>query len=348
MEVFKHKGIFQLENGQYLKDIAIAYHTYGQFNADQTNVIWICHALTANSDVKDWWPNIIEDKGLYSESKYFIICANMIGSCYGSTGPLSLNPETQQPYGHLFPELTIRDIVKAHQLLAKHLGLKKINTIIGGSMGGQQALEWAIIEPLRFENLILLATNAIHSAWGIAYNESQRLAIYADRTYYSGEKNGGEKGLLAARSIALLSYRTYHAYVNKQSENNPEKTKNFKAASYQKYQGEKLINRFNAYSYVTLLNAMDSHNVGRRREQTKKVLSLVKAHTLCIAIQSDNLFPPEEQYFISEHIEHTKYVSIDSSFGHDGFLVETEKISQHIKRFYQAQKISKKQYIAFD
>ncbi len=348
MNTYKHQGRFYLENGQYLKDITIGYTTYGAINADKSNVVWICHALTANSDPAEWWPALVGSDCLYSEKDYFIVCANIIGSCYGSTNPLSCNDETGQQYFHLFPEITIRDMVKAHQLLAKHLNIKKIHTLIGGSLGGQQALEWAISESDAVDHLILLATNAAHSPWGIAFNESQRLAIYADRTYYSQYADGGKKGLLAARSIALLSYRTYNVYSNSQKENHDSKLKNFNASTYQKYQGEKLANRFNAFSYVTLSKAMDSHNVGRNRESVEKALSQIKAKTLCIAIKSDILFPPMEQYFLSEHIPLSKYVEIESGYGHDGFLIETLAISLQIKTFYRSIKQEKKTCLEFD
>ncbi len=348
MKIYQHKGKFSLESGQYLNDIEIAYHTFGELNADKSNVIWICHALTANSDPTEWWKGLVGTHHLLNEKKYFIICANIIGSCYGSTGPLQTNPETQQMYFHLFPHITIRDMVKSHQVLAKHLGIKKINVLIGGSLGGQQALEWAIVEADKIENLILLATNAAHSPWGIAYNESQRLAIFSDRSYYSYQANGGQKGLLAARSIALLSYRSYNTYLQSQKEDNNTKVKDFKAATYQKYQGEKLVNRFNAFSYVTLSKAMDSHNVGRNRESIPKALAAIKAKTLCIAITTDQLFPPIEQYFISQHIPCAMYVEIESEYGHDGFLIEIENISKVIKTFFQQQNSHKKVCMEFD
>jgi homoserine O-acetyltransferase/O-succinyltransferase len=348
MNTYQHQGLFYLENGQYLKDITIGYTTYGAMNSDKSNVVWICHALTANSDPAEWWPGLVGPNCLYSEKDYFIVCANIIGSCYGSTNPLSINSDTGQAYFHLFPEITIRDIVKAHKLLAKQLNIKKIHTLIGGSLGGQQALEWAITENDRIEHLILLATNAAHSPWGIAFNESQRLAVYADRTYYSQHTDGGKKGLLAARSIALLSYRTYDAYSNSQKESHDNKLRNYNAASYQKYQGEKLVNRFNAYSYVVLSKAMDSHNAGRNRTSTEHALSNVKAKTLCLAIKSDLLFPPSEQYFLSEHIPCSKYTEIESDYGHDGFLIETLAISLQIKTFYNSIKQEKKACMEFD
>jgi homoserine O-acetyltransferase/O-succinyltransferase len=348
MDIYQHKGLFHLENGKYLKDIEIAYHTFGKLNADKSNVIWVCHALTANSDPTDWWKGLVGGDHLFNEKKHFIICANIVGSCYGSTSPLHINNENNQAYYHLFPDITIRDMVKAHQLLSEHLGIKKINTLIGGSLGGQQALEWAIVDQEKFDNLILLATNAQHSPWGIAFNESQRLSIFADRSYFSQQTTGGQKGLVAARSIALLSYRTYNAYCKTQEEKSNHKLTGFNAASYQKYQGEKLVNRFNAFSYVTLTKTMDSHNVGRNRESVKNALAEIKAKTLCIAIKSDIIFPPSEQYFLSEHISNATYAEIESEFGHDGFLIETEGISKVIKDFFRKQNNTKKAFVEFD
>jgi homoserine O-acetyltransferase/O-succinyltransferase len=153
MDIYQHKGLFHLENGQYLKGIEIAYHTFGALNADKSNVIWICHALTANSDPTEWWKGLVGSNHLFNEKKHFIVCANILGSCYGSTSPLHIDPQTNQIYYHLFPDITIKDMVKAHQLLAKHLGIKKINTLIGGSLGGQQALEWAIEDKEKFDSI---------------------------------------------------------------------------------------------------------------------------------------------------------------------------------------------------
>lgn len=339
---YKHK--FVLESGKSLPELQIAYHTYGKLNAKKDNVIWVCHALTANSDVFDWWQGLFGNNNLFNPEDHFIVCANIIGSHYGSTGPLSINPNTGNPYYHHFPEITIRDIVNSHELLRKHLEIEKINTLIGGSLGGQQALEWAILKNDLFENLILLATNAQHSPWGIAFNESQRLAIKADRSWYNFSPDAGLKGLKAARSIALLSYRNYNTYTSTQKEDNDDKTENFKASSYQNYQGEKLVNRFNAYSYWHLSKAMDSHNVGRNRDGVEKALKQIKAKTLVIGISSDILFPTVEQKFLAKHIVNAKYTEIDSLYGHDGFLIETEKISNEIQKYFTNKELKKENY----
>ncbi|MCL4639993.1 MULTISPECIES: homoserine O-acetyltransferase family protein [Olivibacter] len=330
---FNYNKTFRLENGKRLKGLQIAYHTYGRLNTRKDNVVWVCHALTANSDVFDWWPGLFGERDLFNPQEHFIICANIIGSHYGTTNPLTTNPSTDQPYYLSFPQFSIRDLVAAHELLAQHLGIDKIKVLIGGSLGGQQAMEWAIIHPDRIENLVLLATNAQHSPWGVAFNESQRLAISADRTFYANKPNGGAKGLKVARSIALLSYRTYETYGATQLESSDEKIDDFRASSYQNYQGEKLVKRFNAYSYWFLSKAMDAHNVGRGRDGAEKALQHIRAKTLVIGITSDILFPLDEQKYLAKHIRNAKFAAINSFYGHDGFLIETKQISKEIAAF---------------
>jgi homoserine O-acetyltransferase len=333
-QTYIHKQAFSLESGVTLPSLQIAYHTYGALNKEKNNVIWVCHALTANADVFDWWPGLFGSTDLYNPNDHFIVCANNLGSCYGTTGPVSQNED--ESLFSKFPQVTIRDMVNAHDLLRQHLGIEKIHTVMGGSQGGQQALEWSIQKPHLFEHLILVATNARHSPWGIAFNESQRLAIKADETYFTDTAEGGQKGLAAARTIALLSYRNYHTYGETQKEDTHEKTNDFKSSSYQQYQGEKLVKRFNAYAYVTLSKAMDSHNVGRGRGSVEKALAEVKAKTLVIGVTSDILFPLTEQKQLSQNIQNAAYAEIDSFYGHDGFLIETEKLAGEIKKFYAA------------
>ncbi len=322
-----------LESGKQLRNLKVAYHTYGRLNAKKDNVIWVCHALTANSDVFSWWTGLIGKKELFNPEEHFIVCANVLGSHYGTTNPLSTNPITGNPYYLSFPEFSIRDFVKAHQLLAVHLGIESIKVLIGGSLGGQQALEWSIMANKSIENLVLLACNAAHSPWGIAFNESQRLAISTDRSFYAQKKDGGTKGLKTARSIALLSYRTYQAYGATQLESSNEKTGDFRASSYQNYQGEKLVKRFNAYSYWYLTKAMDSHNVGRGRRSIVEALKLVRANTLVIGIENDVLFPVSEQEFLASHIPGAQYKFVNSVYGHDGFLIETQTLTGLISNF---------------
>ena len=334
-QIFKSTHPIELESGQRIQQLEIGYHTYGKLNENRDNVVWVCHALTANSDVMDWWKGLFGKNEFFNPEEHFIVCANILGSPYGTSNPLSENPVTGQPYYLAFPQFTVRDIIKAHQQLAEHLKIDQIEILIGGSLGGQQAAEWAIIEPLRIKNLILIATNARHSPWGIAFNESQRLALSADRTFYSNTPDGGRKGLKAARSIALLSYRGYKTYTVSQQDENDNISDDHRASSYQNYQGEKLVNRFNAYSYWYLSKAMDSHNVGRNRNGVEKALSLIKARTLVIGIKSDVLFPIEEQQYLFRHIPKSAFAELDSFYGHDGFLIETEALTNIITSFFK-------------
>ena len=323
---------FELENGAVLPGLEIAYHAYGDFLPGKP-VVWVCHALTASSDVHAWWPGLFGPDDLFNPHDYSVICAHVIGGCYGSTGPLSVDPRTGHPWYHSFPAITIRDMVAAHQRLAEYLGIGHIDVLIGGSLGGQQAVEWAVSEPSRFNRLVLIATNARHSAWGIAFNETQRMAIEADPTWAQDRPDAGLLGMKTARALALLSYRSYEAYQTSQQEESHELPRVFRAASYQRYQGEKLARRFNAFSYHVLSRAMDSHHVGRNRHGLRKALGRVKAQTLVVGITSDQLFPVEEQRELAEHIKGASLVTIESPFGHDGFLVETRQLSALLKLF---------------
>lgn len=330
---FRSSEPFRLENGQSLPGLEIAYHTYGERAPDDSNVVWVCHALTANSDVCDWWAGLFGPGCLFDPERYFIVCANNLGSCYGTTGPLSLDPEQKCPYYHDFPAITIRDMVNAHDTLRRHLGIDRVHLLIGGSQGGQQALEWSIRYPQLFEHLVLIATNAVHSPWGIAFNESQRLAIANDPTWREYSAKAGLNGMKTARGIALLSYRHYHTYGRSQQAPNDNLTDHFPAASYQRYQGEKLARRFNAFSYWALSKAMDTQNVGRGRGGVQAALETVRARTLVVSVSSDILFPPVEQEYIARHIPGAQYAGIDSDYGHDGFLTETQALRTVIADF---------------
>ena len=334
VKVLRHRQAFPLECGQSLPEVDIAYCTYGTLSPQRDNVIWICHALTANADVLDWWDGLVGIGKLFDPKKHFIVCANMLGSCYGSTCPSSVNPLTNEAYGKDFPLITIRDIVRAHQILCNHLKINKIKVAIGGSMGGQQVLEWAIIEPDLFENIIPIATNAKHSPWAIAFNESQRMALEADPTLFSNESNAGINGLEAARAIAMLSYRHYKTYDLSQQDEMP-KIENYRAGSYQRYQGLKLRKRFEPLAYYWLSKAMDSQDVGRARGGLKKALKKIKANTLVIGIKTDILFPISEQKFLAKHIKNANLKKINSDYGHDGFLIEYKRLSKIIRSFLQ-------------
>lgn len=333
---FQYFQPLELESGETLPGFQLFYTTYGKLNARRNNVVWVCHALTGNANPLDWWDGLFGVGKLYNPQEYFIICVNMLGSCYGSTGPLSINAETNQPFYHDFPTITNRDNVRAFDLLREHLELDHIHTLIGGSMGGQQALEWSIMKPAVVQHLIQIASNAQHSPWGIAFNESQRMAIQSDATWKDNSPEAGLEGMRTARSIALLSYRHYRTYQNTQYEGNPDKIGGYRASSYQRYQGEKLARRFNAFSYWTLSCAMDSHHVGRGREGIKEAIQQIQAKVLFVGIASDILFPVTEQEFLHHQLPGSQLAVIDSDYGHDGFLLEFTKLTRHIADFYQA------------
>jgi len=333
--IYIHKSPVVLESGAVLPEVRIQYSTLGDRNADDSNVIWICHALTANSDVESWWPGLVGSDYLFNPEEHFVICANILSSCYGTTGPTETNPVTNAPYFLSFPIVTIRDMVMIHDILREHLSIHSVHTLIGGSLGGQQAMEWAIQKPEYFKHLILLSTNAFHSPWGIAFNESQRMAIDMDPTWRNPSLDAGREGLKTARAIAMLSYRSYETYVETQSEEDSSKTDDYRATTYQHYQGDKLVKRFNCHSYWYLSKAMDSHHVGRNRKSVSDALSKIAAKTIVIGISSDILFPVCEQEFLAQQIPNAAYVCIDSLYGHDGFLTEIEKLDVVIREFYQ-------------
>ncbi|MGC4036911.1 MAG: homoserine O-acetyltransferase [Chitinophagaceae bacterium] len=331
MKIYNYDSPFTFENGATLSGITIAYHTFGELNAAKDNVVWVCHHLTANSNAVEWWPGMIGVDCIINPAKHFIVCANILGSCYGTTGPLSINSTTGKPYYTDFPFPTIRDMVKAHILLRKHLGIDKINLLIGGSMGGYQALEWCIMEKDAIEKMILLATSPMESAWGIAIHTAQRLAIEADSTWQDHSKDAGSKGLKAARAIGMLTYRNYSIMVQNQTDPDSEKIDDFKAASYINYQGEKLVKRFHAYCYWLLTKSMDSHNIARGRgTKIESILKSITQHTLLIGVTNDILCPLEQQQIMADNIPDSSFVTVYSTYGHDGFMVETEKISKHI------------------
>lgn len=331
MDFFHYPHSIALESGGTLPALTIAYTTYGTLNAEKSNVVWVCHALTANSDAADWWKGVVGPKHVIDPEKYFIVCANILGSCYGSSGPLSINPANGQPYYHSFPLITIRDMVQAHILLRQHLGIEKIFLLMGGSMGGYQAMEWCVIEKEVISNLFLLATSPTESAWGIATHTAQRLAIEADCTWQNPSPQAGAKGLKAARAMGMLTYRNYGIMVQQQTDGDTEKLDHYKASSYIQYQGDKLVQRFNAYSYWLLTKSMDSHHLARGRGGNLiPILQSMLQRTLIVGISSDILCPLVEQQFLARYMPHSQLIAIDSSYGHDGFMVESTLISQQL------------------
>lgn len=332
LQFFHSDFPFQLECGEVLPELTIGYHTFGKLNEEGTNVIWVCHALTANSDVSDWWSELFGVGKILDPNQYFIVCANILGSCYGTTCARSISPKTDQAYSIDFPLVTMRDIVKSHDLLRKELNIKEIALCIGGSCGGHQVLEFAHLQPDLIKRMALLVTAARESAWVIATHEAQRLAIEADETWQKDYDEAGAKGLKAARGIGLLGYRTFQSYVNRQTDEN-DKLENLRASSYISYQGEKLVKRFYAQCYYFLTKSLDTHHLGRGRESIESVLENLQMPAFILSIDSDNLIPPSEQQILADFLPNNEHHLITSDFGHDGFLIEAPTINKLILKW---------------
>lgn len=351
---YTYKEKFDFEAGGSVNGLRLVYHASGlrlaveedcaegrEGHAEGRKVIWICHALTANSDAEEWWPELVGPGKFFDTEKYIVVCVNMLGSAYGSSGPSSpipsylstsgANAGAARPYYFDFPLITVRDIVRANILVRKHLGIRSIDLLVGGSIGGFQALEWAVMEPDVIRQAVFIACGARATPWLTAHNESQRMALEADPSFRAAESlKGGEAGLRAARSMALISYRSYEGYNSTQEEQSEDTVFADRAGSYQRYQGKKLSDRFDAYSYYYLTRSVDSHNLGRGRGGVRAALASIRSRCIVVGIDSDCLFPVCEQRLIAESIPGAEYHEITSRFGHDGFLLEYEQLKRII------------------
>ena len=316
-----------LEAGGVLEDARIVFHTSAPSRGGLP-VVWICHALTANSDPEDWWPEMVGPGKGIDTLRCFVVCVNVPGSPYGSESPASLRPDGR-PWLLDFPRITIRDMVQALSAVRRHLGLQHIDRLIGSSIGGFQAVEWLLAEPDLFGHVYLMATAPRISPYLSACVEAQRMALEADPTFrQAADIHGGETGLKCARAQALISYRCFRGYGMTQSEPDPDTLFAGRAASYERYQGEKLVRRqFDAYSYYTLCYALDSHNAGRGRGGVAAALGCIRARVTVIVIDTDMIFPPEEGRLWAGWIPGVQLREISSDFGHDGFLLETAQIA---------------------
>lgn len=311
VKLFRYEAPFRTEQGDVVDGLVVAYHTYGKLSSEKDNVLWICHALTANSDVADWWSGLFGEGKLYDPSKYFIVCANKLGSQYGSTSPLN---------NAGCPTFSIRDNIEAFKLLASYLGIDSIKILIGGSTGGAQALEWAIMEPERIKNLGVIASLHRTSTWITAFSETQKMAIEAAKD----EKSG----LAVARAISMILYRGPLGYNLSQT---PESV-----GSYQIHQGDKFSKRYNSACYLQMLATLLTHDVSRGRGSTENALGKIKARTICVAIDTDLAFPSTEIEQMANMIPKGSFRKIHSDFGHDGFLLEFAQITEAFKPIFNS------------
>ena len=324
---------FHLEMGGQIDQPQIAYHTYGKLNEDKSNVIVVCHALTANSNPDIWWNGLYGVGDIFDWDKYFIVCANNLGSPYGTSSAASIDPETGERFGMDFPFFTIRDTANLIIRLLEDLEIDQIKLMIGGSCGGNIAQEIAYQWTDQIENLVLLCCSPMESPWVIAIHESQRIALKSDPTLMEKHEEAGQAGLKACRAFALPFYRSHPSFRLRQTEMDPNKVDNFKASSYIEYQGQKFIDRFDAHCYYGLLNCLDTHNIGRDRESMENALSKITANTVVIGFDTDLLVPKVEQEFLAKHIPGGNYAEIETLFGHDAFLIEHEAIRNTIRKY---------------
>jgi homoserine O-acetyltransferase/O-succinyltransferase len=340
-----------LQLGGQFGPVTLAYETWGTLNAAGDNAVLITHALTGNSHAHDekrpddakaaWWNPLIGPGRPFDTSRSFVICSNILGSCYGSTGPSSLDPQTGQPYGMRFPVVTIRDMVDAQRRLIEHLGVRKIAMVAGGSIGGQQALEWAVCYPELVKKVIVVAATAALTAQAIAFSEVQRQAIMADRLWQKGKYRPGEgpdAGLAIARMLSMITYQSEESMelrfarrANRQGDivspsGYADLGKRFDVEGYLYYQGNALVKRFDANSYLYISRAMDLYDVSEGYASLDAALRRIRSKTLFIGIRSDFLFPAVRVRWLADQVSavggDATYVELDSPHGHDAFLKE--------------------------
>jgi len=332
-------GPLRLESGVELSQVTVAYRTWGRLNVERDNAVLVCHALTGSADVDQWWPGLLGPSKALDPSRDFVICANVLGSCYGSTGPTSLSPTTGRRYGAGFPAVSVRDMVEVQVRLLDEIGVAEIALVIGGSLGGMQALEWAALHPERVEAVVAISVGARQSAWCIGLSEAQRHAIYADARWREGAYDPADPptaGLAAARMMAMCSYRHWDEFAARFArETSP--TGNFQVESYLRHQGEKFVDRFDANAYLTLTRAMDSHDLGRGRGGHALALAAIDTPVLVVGCESDILYAPTEQDELAHHLPRGELAWLDSVHGHDAFLIETEQLGALLVAFRHRQ-----------
>ncbi len=333
------EGAFRLDAGGELRSPEVRYATYGEPNEQRDNVILVCHALSGSARVADWWPELFP--AVFDTSRFCVVGTNLIGSCYGSTGPSSTNPVTGLPHGPDFPLVSIRDMVRAQARVLDQLGIERLHTVVGGSIGGMQALQWAVDYPQRVERCIVIGATPL-SAMGLALNHLQRSAIQLDPAFRGGRSAPGEgpdAGLALARGIAMLSYKSPQL-LDERFARRPNRTgedpygsysDRFDVAGYLDYQGEKFIARFDANSYLVLSKAMDTFDLSRGYESEREALHRIRARMLLVGISSDWLFPPEDVRDLAKRVRAAgrscDYAELKSAHGHDGFLADMDQLA---------------------
>ncbi len=365
--------LLKLRGGAELPSFTLAYETYGKLNADRSNAILICHALSGDSHVAGyythnpdekpgWWDDAVGPNKMFDTNRFFVICSNVIGGCQGSTGPSSLAPDGK-PWAMRFPVVTVQDMVQAQRYLIDYLGIKRLFATAGGSMGGMQALQWAVDFPDRVGCVLFLASTTRSSTQNIAFNEIGRQAIYADPDWNEGNYYGGPRpvgGLGVARMIGHISYMSEYSLEQKFGRrlHNLDKLlygfgTEFEVESYLKYQGDKFVSRFDANSYLYITKALDYFDISEGYASLEDALRPMKARTLVVTFSSDWLYPPAEGRELVRALtalgREVEYDDVEASFGHDSFLVEVELMTQlvggYLGRAWQAEHQTERQVL---
>lgn len=348
-----------LHQGGQVGPVTLAYETWGTLNAEGDNAILITHALTGNTHAHDverpddpkvaWWNPLIGPGRPFDTSRYFIICSNILGGCYGSTGPSSIDPETGRQYGMRFPVVTIRDMVRAQRRLIEHLGVRRLAMVAGGSIGGQQALEWGVTYPELIDKVVVVAASAALSAQGVAFNEVERQAIMVDPRWLRGDYAPGEgptSGLAIARMLAMITYQSEETMEMRFGRNPanplrsigigspsgyPDLGERFDVANYLYYQGESLAQRFDPNSYLYISRAMDLYDVSEGYTSLESALRRIRSKALFVGIRTDILFPAAHVRWLADKVREVggdaTYIELDSPHGHDAFLKEWEQMT---------------------
>ncbi|MEL7562406.1 homoserine O-acetyltransferase [Dehalogenimonas sp. 4OHTPN] len=346
----------ELESGEVLSPVTLAYETFGRLNAAITNAVLICHALTGDAHVASagaggkpgWWDNMVGPGKAFDTDEFFIICSNVIGGCRGSTGPSSIDSKTGKPYCLDFPVITIGDMVAAQAKLVERLGIERLLAVAGGSMGGMQSLAWAVKYPERVGSVIAIATTARHSPQQIAFNEVGRQAVLADPNFNNGQYYGGkspERGLATARMVGHITYMSDESMAKKfgrrfrESASAQKFAADFEVAGYLQYKGDNFVRRFDANSYLYITRAIDLFDLGEGKELQEKLAAARRAPFLVIAFKSDWLYPAAQSRELVKACKlagiDVTYCEINSSYGHDAFLVETDEETHLVGHFLQ-------------
>ena len=351
---------FQLEGGGHLEHVEVAYETWGTLDAQASNAVLVCHALTGDSHVAGrsgpghptpgWWDALVGPGRALDTDRWFVVCTNVLGGCQGTTGPASTDPMTGRPYGSRFPVVSIRDMVRVQAALADGLGIARWRAVIGGSMGGMQAIEWGVMHPGRVGGLVLASTTAEASAQQIAWSHIGRMAVQADPRFRGGDYydadpgDGPHRGLSVARMCAQVPSRGDGVFTGRSPRTLLQRRDFsldplFDVEGYLDYHGRKLARRFDANSYLRLNRAMDLHDVGRGRGGVAAALRRVRAPALVSSVRSDGLYPPHQQSALRDGLRaagrDVTWVDIDSPHGHDGFLLETARLAPHVRQFLE-------------